>query len=380
MRIQSTRVWINEHFVPAEIEISSKIIWEILPYGTSENVIDFKDARILPGFIDIHCHGGYGYDANTAKLSGLKLWAQRLPEEGVTSFLPTVMSDRYDQMLKACRNIADGMKRIEDAAEILGIHLEGPFLSREYAGAQPKEAIIKPEIYLMRDFLKAAEQNIRIVTLAPEEDDHFALIRFLSRSGIIPSIGHSAASSLLVSQAVANGARSVTHTFNAQSGVHHRNNGVAGAALSLSDLYAEIIGDGHHVDPDVLRLFFMCKGKDRGILVSDSLSAKGSGIGENFLFAGQPCRIAENGRAEHAQTHHLVGSVMKMNDGIRYLIETAGVDEVSAINSVTTNPASLLKLDQRIGCIRPGYDADITILGNDYQVIQTICKGSFRLH
>ena len=379
MRIQSTRVWIGERFAPAQLEISGGQIWSVDPYDQKNSHKDYGNCMILPGFIDIHCHGGYGYDSNDAKADGLRRWAAALPAEGVTSFMPTVMTDEPGRMSKALKSIAEMRRRIDKGAAVLGIHLEGPFLNPEYAGAQPEEFITAPDIPQFRVWQRAADNLIRIITLAPENDLDYNFTRFCAHNNVLVSIGHSGATYRKVVNAHSNGAVCITHTFNAQSGLHHRENGVAGAALLLNDMYAEIIPDGHHVAPEVLQLFFHCKGRDYAITVSDSLRAKGSRIGEHFLFAGKPCIIETDGSARVANTGKLAGSTLKINEGLRYLIRECGIEPAAAINACTINPARLLNIDETYGLIRTGYNADLTILDDDYQVVQTYCRGTAQL-
>ncbi|MBQ3271851.1 MAG: amidohydrolase family protein, partial [Solobacterium sp.] len=164
MRIQSTRVWVGEHFAPAQLEISGGQIWSVDPYDQKNSHKDYGNCMILPGFIDIHCHGGYGYDSNDAKGDGLRKWAAALPLEGVTSFMPTVMTDEPGRMSKALKGIAETRRRIDKGAAVLGIHLEGPFLNPEYAGAQPEEFIMAPDIPQFRVWQRAADNLIRIIT------------------------------------------------------------------------------------------------------------------------------------------------------------------------------------------------------------------------
>ncbi len=381
MLLKSTRVWYGGHFQPAIIEVAPPRIWEIYPYGDGgERCLDFGSCMILPGFIDIHTHGAYEYDTNDARPQGLRMWALKLVEEGVTGFLPTVVTDTVPRTEKAARCVAEVMRRQNpgEGATILGVHLEGPFLNPEYHGAQPVEDILEPTLPQLREFWKASSEQIRIITLAPEMDKNFSVIRLCNELGIVVSIGHSGATYQEVQQACVNGARSITHTFNAQSGLHHRENGVAGAALEMENLYSEIICDGNHVHPEVVRLFFRCKGPHRGMMVSDSLRCKGLEPGAHFLFADQACIIDENGAARIASSGRLAGSTLRLNQGLRFLLEEAHVDPVSAINATALNQAELLGIADHVGRIQAGYDADLTILDSDYSVVQTLVKGQLQ--
>jgi N-acetylglucosamine-6-phosphate deacetylase len=378
MRIQSERVWINGVFLPAQLEIDHHKITEIYPYGSAEPDQDYGSLRIVPGFIDIHCHGAYGYDTNYAKPEGLRNWAKNIVHEGVTGFLSTTITERKPVLLKAVRNVAAVKETYEagrDGADILGIHFEGPYLDQKYKGAQPEEAIVPPDVDEFKEYQEAAGGLIKVITLAPEHDKDFALTRYCREHGVVASIGHSGATFEEAAMAVANGARSITHTFNGQSPFHHRNNGVVGTALRFHDLYSEVICDCIHSTPQALNIFFTCKGKNRGIMISDGLVAKGAKPGDRFLFGGHEIEVYEDGSAHLVEGGALAGSTMRICDGLKNLVTRAGVPFDTALNSCTINPAELLGLDDHIGKICAGYDADLVVLNEDYSVKETYCKG-----
>ena len=380
MRIKSKRVYINECVVAATIEIQNGKITEIIPYETVDFDKDYDDALLVPGFIDIHCHGAYGFDTNSGDSQGLRNWAKNIVSEGVTGFLATTVTDKKEVLKNALKNVASIKKEHHpglNGADILGVHFEGPYINEEYAGAQPKSAIVKPNIEEFKEYLKDSNNLIRIITIAPEKDYNHELIKFCKENNIIASIGHTSASFEEASEAIEDGAKSITHTFNAQTSFKHRENGVVGVSLRNSDLYSEIICDMHHVSPDALNIFYKCKDKDHAIMISDALMCKGFDTGYRFTFGGQNIEIYPDGTAHLYEfpDKNLAGSTMKMNEGLRNIIEIAKVPFVNAINSCTINPARLLSLDDHIGLIKVGYDADVVILDNDYSVINTYCKG-----
>lgn len=380
MKIQSKRVWVAEDFIPAELEIENGKIIRVLPYDAVPADRDFQDLRIVPGFIDIHCHGAYGFDTNQAEPEGLKKWAAGIVHEGVTSFNATTITEKKEVLLAAVKNVA-AVKHThqagKDGADILGIHFEGPYLNLKYKGAQPAEAIVSPSIEEFKEYQKAAEGNIRVITLAPENDPDYALTRYCSQNGVVVSMGHSDATFEEACMAVANGAKSITHTYNAQSPFRHRANGLVGAALRLRGIYSEIICDCCHSTPEALNIFFASKGKDHAIMISDALECKGYEPGSHFMFGGHPIVIYPDGTAhlEDNPEHPLAGSTMKINEGLRNLVERAGVPFNAALNSCTINPASLLGLNDHLGKICAGYDADLVVLKDDYAVEKTYCKG-----
>ena len=378
MLIQSKRVWVAGDFIPAEIEIENGKIKKIDPCNTRPADVDYGDRRIVPGFLDIHCHGAYGYDTNYAREDGLRNWAKNITHEGVTGFLSTTITELHPVLDKAVRNVANVKKAFhagKDGADILGIHFEGPYLDMTYKGAQPPEAIVAPSVEEFKEYQEAAEGLIKIITLAPEHDPDLALTRYASENGVIVSIGHSGATFEEAMLAVANGAKSITHTYNGQSPFNHRKNGVTGAALRLHDLYSEIICDCNHTTPEALNIFFTSKGRNHGIMISDALMAKGFKPGDTFQFGGHEIEIYPDGSAHLKESGSLAGSTMRICDGLYNLVERAGVPFDVALNAATINPATLLGLQDHIGRLCTGYDADIVVLEDSYEVAQTYCKG-----
>ena len=175
MVIQSKKVWLADQFVPAAIEVNDGRITAILPYGTKDVDDDYGDKRIVPGFMDIHCHGAYEFDTNDANEDGLRYWAEHIVSEGVTSFLATTITQSVEVLTNSVTNVANVMENGYDGAEILGIHFEGPYLDMKYKGAQPDQYIVKPTIEQFEHYQKAARGHIRYVTLATEHDEDFAL-------------------------------------------------------------------------------------------------------------------------------------------------------------------------------------------------------------
>ena len=375
MIIQSKKVWIGDQFFPASIEIKNKKIVHIFPYGSKPTDIDYNDKRIVPGFLDIHCHGAYGFDTNDANEEGLRNWAKHIASEGVTAFLPTTITQSEEVLTKAVTNVANVMEKGYEGAEILGIHLEGPYLNAQYKGAQPEQFIVKGTIEQFERYQTAAKGNIRYVTMATETDTDFSLVKYLTEHGVVVSIGHSAATYEEAVLAWANGASSMTHVYNGMTPFHHRNNGLIGAAFRLRTMYGEIICDGNHSTPAALNSYFMSKGPDYSIMISDALLAKGTPIGSKFLFGGNEITTSSDGTARLTDTGTLAGSTLKINEGLRILIEDALVPFHYAINSCTINPARCLGIDNRKGCIKAGMDADLVVLDTNYNMIQTYCMG-----
>ena len=379
MIVQSKKVWIADQFIPAQVEMDGGKIVSVNAYGTKAADVDYGDKRIVPGLIDVHCHGAYEFDTNDANEEGLRNWAKNIVSEGVTAFLATTITQSEEVLTKAVANVAKVMEDGYEGAEILGIHFEGPYLDMKYKGAQPEQHIAKPTIEQFQRYQQAAKGNIRYITMATETDEDFALTRYLAENGVVVSIGHSAATYEQACLAYANGARSMTHVYNGMTPYNHRANGLVGAAFRLRTMYGEVICDGNHSTTAALNLYFTSKGPDYAIMVSDALMAKGTPIGRKFLFGGNEIVIYPDGSAHLTSTGGLAGSTLRLNDGLRILVEEALVPFNYAINSCTINPANCLGIADRKGSIQVGKDADLVVLEHDYSVIQTYCMGQPKL-
>lgn len=375
MIIQSKKVWIADQFTPAQLELEDGIIKEIYPYNEKEVTKDYGNLRILPGFIDIHCHGAYGFDTNDANSEGLRKWAKGIVDEGVTSFLATTLTQSEEVLTNAVSNVAKVVEEGYEGAEILGIHFEGPYLNKAHKGAQPEEYCVKPNIEQFKRYQKAAHGLIKYITMAVENDEDYALTKYCSQNNVVVSIGHSNATYEQAVQAYAHGARSMTHVYNAMTPFTHRANGLVGGALRIRNMYGEIICDGNHSTLAALNNFFTSKGPDYSIMITDSLMCKGFPVGTKFDFGGQEVVIYPDGSAHLVEAGNLAGSTLNVNKGLKILIEDALVPVNYAINACTSNPARCLHVDDRKGTIGVGYDADLVVLDRDYEVVQTYCKG-----
>ncbi len=375
MILQSKRVWIGGQFVAAQLEVDGGKIVRILPWGERKADEDYGDKRIVPGFIDVHTHGAYGFDTNDGEPEGLRDWMRRIPEEGVTGILPTTVTQMPDVLSKAVANVARVVEEGYEGAEILGIHFEGPYLDMEYKGAQPPEAIAEPSVEQFQMYQEAAHGLIRYITMAPEHDPDFALTRYCSSHGVVVSMGHSSATFEQALMGIANGAMSMTHVYNGMTAYHHRKPGLVGTAFRVRDIYGEIICDGCHSHLAALNNYYTAKGRDYAIMISDSLRAKHCPPGGDYELGGHPIEIGEDGLARLKGTDTIAGSTLYMNRGLKILVEDAMVPFDAALNSCTLNPARALRVDDRKGRLAAGYDADIVVLEDNYDVLQTWCKG-----
>ena len=345
-----------------------------LPQHQAE-VIDLpEDSIIVPGFIDVHIHGAGGADTMEATTEALTTMASILPEEGTTSFLATTITQDQKAIRKALENAAEYIEHHNQPgkAEVLGLHLEGPFINESRKGAQPAQHIITPDIEQFMRMQEASGNNIRLVTLAPEKENGNKLIAYLAENGVIASVGHSDATYGQMAEAVKAGATHVTHLFNGMRGMHHRDPGVAGAALLFDELKIEIITDGIHVVPEMVDLSIRAKGTDGVILITDSMRAKCLKSG-TYDLGGQEVSVAD-GKALLADGT-LAGSILKMKDALKNMIEFTGISLEEAVKLASENPARQLKVFDRKGSIASGKDADLVVLDRNYEVVMSFCRG-----
>lgn len=370
--IKSTNIITEKGIVDGFVVINNNKIETVQPgiYSGEDNVYDYQNAYIMPGFIDIHIHGGYGEDAMDASFEGLKHLSKSLLSEGTTSFLPTTMTQSNENIVKALQNIKNVYKSDHEGAEILGIHLEGPFISEEKIGAQNPKYVQQPNVQQLKTFQEQSGNLIKVITFAPEKEGAKAMME--SFPEIIFSIGHSAATYEQAEQAVMDGARHITHLYNGSSGFFHREPGVVGMALTNDDVHTELIVDGLHAHPASVKLAITAKGNEKFYLITDAMRAKGKPDGVYDL-GGQAVTV-KDGEAR-ISSGALAGSVLRMNHGLKHLAEYSGRDLSELWRVTSLNQAIALKVDDSKGSIKEGKDADIVILDEHFEVISTIKSG-----
>ena len=332
------------------------------------------DAVVLPGFIDEHIHGAGGADAMDGTVSALKTIATTVAAEGTTTFLATTMTQSPKNILGAMRAVKEYRAAgFAEGARVGGVHLEGPFIAAAHKGAQPLEYIAKPSAEVFDEYNAASGGAIRIVTLAPEEEGAEALIKHLVSLNIVASIGHTSAKCSDIRCAMAAGARNVTHTYNAQSPLHHREIGTVGSALLYDDLHAELIADTIHVSVPAIQLLVKCKPLDRLILITDAMRAKGLKDGISEL--GGQTVIVKNGEAR-LEDGTLAGSVLRMNRAVGNMVQKAGVPLLQAVDYATINPARTLGIEKEAGSIKVGKNPDFAVLNGNFDVLLTVRDGN----
>jgi len=344
-----------------------------LPTGASE--IRAPQATAIPGFIDVHIHGAGGRDFMEGSAPALGCITRKVSEHGTTSLVATTVTASADQTVRAIEGIARyiGHQRQTDEprAEVLGIHFEGPFISRERRGVHPQEWIQLPSAATLQRFLQAAAGNARILTIAPEVLGAAPCMDAAREAGLVISIGHTDATYEQARAAMARGARSATHVYNAMRPFSHRDPGAIGAVLTSPEIYAELIADGVHVQEGAMKLLLLAKGASRVILMSDGLSATGMPDGKYMLggfevtVSGGVCRNAEG---------ILAGSTLTLDRALRNIV-ALGVPLNDSVRMLTLNPASLLGIEFKKGSLRPGADADILLLDEGLQITNVWARG-----
>jgi N-acetylglucosamine-6-phosphate deacetylase len=344
-----------------------------LPAGAQE--IRATDKTATPGFIDVHIHGAGGHDVMEGSAAALRSITRKVSEYGTTSLLATTVTASTDQTLRAVEGIAGYIAQQhetdEPRAEILGIHFEGPFLSKERHGVHPLEWIQLPSAATLNRFLKAAAGNARILTIAPEVLGAAPCIDAAREAGLVVSMGHTDATYEQTRAAMARGARSATHVYNAMRPFSHRDPGIIGAVLTSPDVNAELIADGVHVEEGAMKLLLLAKGAAHVTLVSDGLSATGMPDGKYTLggfevtVSGGVCRNAEG---------VLAGSTLTLDRALRNIV-ALGASLPDAVRMLTLNPASLLGIEFKKGFLRAGADADILLLDEGLHVTNVWARG-----
>ena len=355
-------------------EVSSRDRSEVPP---NVRVVDFPGAVLAPGLVDIHIHGGAGYDVMQADVEALPAIARQLARCGVTSYFPTTVTAPLDATLKAVENLAKAVESAERypadelRAQPMGLHLEGPFISHAKRGVHPPEHLLAPSCEVFERLRQAAKGRVSVMTVAPELPDAPDLIAEATRCGVICSLGHSDSTLEPAQVAIAAGARHATHTFNAMRPLDHRDPGILAAVLADERLTADIIADGVHVHPAVVELFLRTKGRERAVLISDAISATGMGDGRFRLgqfeveVQGDRCLFQDR----------LAGSVLTLDRAVRNVMQFARWELAEALPLATVNPARVVGIDGKKGVIAPGADADIVVLTPRGEVVKTIARG-----
>ena len=326
---------------------------------------------IAPGLVDTHIHGYHGEDIMNAKKGALEIISKGLLEMGVTSFLPTTLTDSTERLNQACKVIGQEYKDVT-GAKIRGVFLEGPFFTEKYKGAQNEKYMSDPDIEKLKEWKELSDGLVNKIAIAPERDGVIDFIHKANAMGIAVALGHSDASYEQAMDAVNEGANIFVHTYNGMSGLHHRNPGMVGAAMN-SDAISELICDGHHVSPGSANVLMNAKGRDKIALITDCMSAGGIADGDYKL--GEFDVIVENGTARLKEGGNLAGSILKLKDAVKNVVDWQIADAFEAIQMASLIPAKSVGIDNVCGKLQVGYDADFIVLDEDLYLKATYLNG-----
>ncbi|MBS4535267.1 N-acetylglucosamine-6-phosphate deacetylase [Clostridium sp. D2Q-14] len=331
------------------------------------NIIDAKNNYVSPGFIDIHIHGSMGYDTMDGELESIENISKSILQNGVTSFLPTTMTMDMKSIYRSLDTVRNAMNIKIKGARVLGAHLEGPFISPKYKGAQNSNFIEKPNYELIKNYIDV----IKIITYAPEEDKDFDFLKsILQNKDITLSMGHTNASYEEALEAIKKGVTHSTHMFNAMTPLHHRNPGVVGAIMS-SDITSEIIADNIHLHRGIYEIVNRVKGSENIVLITDAMRAQCLKEGKYDL-GGQEVIVKNNSARLLDKT--LAGSVLKLNEGVKNLYKNTTLKLYECVKLASANPAKVINIDD-IGSIEKGKYADIILFDDDIKIKKVIIEG-----
>lgn len=342
---------------------------EEIPEG---DIFDVKGKAVVPGFIDVHTHGGQGADVNAATKEDFQKIGHFFAEQGTTTWLCSILTDTKEQTEKVIGEMLKHQEDHENCADLLGIHLEGPFLSVEFKGAMPESLLREADIELLKEYQKKAKGKIRYITVSPEVEGIPEAISQIRDMGITVAIGHSGADYETSMECIKNGATACTHTCNAMKLFHQHFPAIMGAVLASDKVYCEAICDGRHLHPGSVRMILKAKGYDKVVAVTDSIMASGLPDGEYKL--GVNDVIVKDGDAKLPNGVR-AGSTLTTGTALKRLIEFTGESMEDVLPLLTMNPAKLIHAEEHIGSLEVGKDADILILDDDNNVETTFVKG-----
>ena len=358
----------SDHILKIEGGKIADIFYGSLEKEESDQIIDLKGGYISPGWIDIHCHGAVGYDTMDADGEGIKKISQFKASQGVTGFIPTGITAPFDQ-IEGAVDLLEKIKGEVAGASILGFHMEGPFINPEKKGAHQEKLIVPADKEMTRRLAEKITGKL-IVTTAPEMDGAIEYIEEMSKEGVLVAIGHSNGNYQDVISAQQAGATHAVHTFNGMKGLHHREPGVVGAIMD-SPLVSEVIADGIHLHPAVIRILSKLKLPEKMVLVTDAMRAAGLEDGEYDLGG---LNVIKRGQEARLEDGTLAGSTLTLQRAVQNAVNLVGLTIVDAVAMAATNPAKLLGLSDK-GLIGVGKDADLTLLTPQLEVRETIIGG-----
>lgn len=336
-----------------------------------DKVLNMENYNLMPGLIDTHIHGGASFDTMDGDFESINEISKYLSTRGVTSFVPTTVTDDVLNIKIAVENVKKSIGKVE-GAEILGSYVEGPYLTKEHKGAHPEKLLKHIDIEEIKEILKVGEGTVKTITIAPEKENSIESIKYITEKNVNVSMGHTSSNYNRAIEAIDAGAKIAVHIYNGMRGFKHREPNFIGAALTRDDVYCELIADMIHVHPAAIDIVLRCKDKDKVVLISDAMRAGGLKDGEYML--GTLKVIVKDGVAR-TESGSLAGSTTNLMYSIKNMLENLLVKDIEAINMASLNPAKLLKLDKEIGSIKEGKKANLVVVDDDFKVIKTLVNG-----
>lgn len=374
MLIKNVKIIFPNSITPGSIIIQNNKIYKIFLNHTPKydgDILDGENLYLSPGFIDIHIHGAYGCDTMDATCESLKKISQTILKHGVTSFLPTTMTCSKEDIRNAIKNVYLVMKEKSTVNNILGVHLEGPFINGNKIGAQNPNYLLEPSIGNFKDIAEDYEEIIKIVTLAPEIEGAQNLIQYLHKKNIVVSIGHTDAKYEEAMEGIKNGISHATHLFNAMTPFNHRDPGAVGAILN-SNITAECILDGIHIHYASLDIALKIKSSDKIILITDAMNACCMKDGK-YSLGGQEVIVKDS--IARLNNGVLAGSVLTLDKAVRNVKNNLNIPLYEIIKLLTINPSKVCGTNSTKGIIKENYDADLILFDEDINIKHVFVNG-----
>ena len=336
---------------------------------------DYSNSIVAPGLVDTHIHGYKSHDVMDNDFEGIKVISEGLLSCGVTSWLPTTLTSSAELLNDVCETIGNHYQEVT-GAKIRGIFLEGPFFTEKYKGAQNPKYMSDPSVEKLAKWHELSQGLVNKIAIAPERKGVKEFIEFAKSKGVYTALAHSDATYEEAAAAVEAGANIFVHIYNGMSGLHHRNPGMVGAALSLDKVFAEMICDGHHVHPAAARVVTRARGPKETVLITDCMRAGGMGEGQSRL--GEFEVVVKDGTARLKDTGNLAGSILELKQGVKNVVDWGLVSPAEALRMASLTPAQSVGIESVCGRIAPGYEADFIVVSDQLELEATYLDGELR--